>query len=38
MVMIILTQDWKVEDQFDTVEKVGANLIQLLKVEDQNGI
>ncbi len=36
--MTILTQDWKVEDQFDTVESLGTNLTQRLKVEDQNSI
>ena len=34
----ILTQGWKVEDRFDTVESLGINLIQRLKVEDQNNI
>ena len=37
-VKTILTQDWKVEDQFDTVEKLRTNLIQKPKVEDQNDI
>jgi hypothetical protein len=34
----ILTQGLKVEDQFDTVERLGTNLTQDPKVEDQNGI
>ena len=34
----ILTQGWKVEDQFDTVERLGINLTQRPKVEDQNDI
>ena len=34
----ILTQGWKVDSQFDTVEKLGTNLTQRLKVEDQNSI
>ena len=34
----ILTQGWKVEDQFDTVKKLGTNLTQRPKVKDQNGI
>ena len=37
-IMIILTHDGKVEDQFDTVERLGTNLTQRPKVEDQNGI
>ena len=36
--MTILTQGWKVEDQFDTVERLGTKLTQMLKVKDQNGI
>ena len=34
----ILIQGWKVEDQFDTVERLETNLTQKPKVEDQNGI
>ena len=34
----ILTQDQNVEDQFDTVERLGSNLTQSPKVEDQNNI
>ena len=34
----ILTQGWKVEDQFDTIERLGTNLTQRPKVEDQSGI
>ena len=34
MAKTILTQGWKVEDQFDTVEKLGTNLTQRPKVED----
>ena len=34
----ILTRGWKVEDQFDTVERLVTNLTQKPKVEDQNGI
>ena len=34
----ILIQGWKVEDQFNTVEKLRTNLTQKLKVEDQNNI
>ena len=34
----ILTQGWKVEDQFDTVERLETNLTRRPKVEDQNGI
>ena len=30
----ILTQVWKVEDQFDTVERLGTNLTQKPKVEN----
>ena len=37
-VKTILTQGWKVEDQFDTVERLKTNLTQRLKVEDQNNI
>ncbi len=37
MTMTILTQDWKVEDQFDTIERLQTNLTQRPKVEDQNG-
>ena len=36
--MTILTQGCKVEDQFDTVERLWINLTQSSKVEDQNGI
>ena len=36
--MTILTQGWKVEDQFDIVERLGTNLTRRPKVEDQNGI
>jgi hypothetical protein len=36
--MTILTPDRKVEDQFDTVERLGTNLKQKSKVEDQNDI
>ena len=36
--MTILTQDQKVEDQFDTLKRLGTNLTQRLKVEDQNSI
>ena len=36
--MTILTKDWKIEDQFETVEKFGTNLTQMSKVEDQNNI
>ena len=36
--MTILTEDWKVKDQFDTVERLRTNLTQKLKVEDENGI
>ncbi len=32
---IILTQSWKVEDQFDIVEKLETNLTQSPEVEDQ---
>jgi hypothetical protein len=32
----ILTQGSKVEDQFDTIERLGTNLTQRPKVEDQN--
>ena len=35
--MTILTEGWKVEDQFDTLEMLGTNLTQKLKVEDKNG-
>ena len=35
---IILTQYWKIEDQFDTLKMLGTNLTQKPKVEDQNGI
>ena len=34
-VRTILTQGWKVEDQFDTIERLGTNLTQRLKVEDK---
>ena len=34
----ILTQGWKVEDQFDTIERLGTNLTQRPKVEDQSSI
>ena len=37
-VRIILTQGLKVEDQFDTIERLETNLTQGPKVEDQNGI
>ena len=37
-VKTILTQGWKVEDQFDTVERLRTNLTQMLIVEDQKGI
>ena len=37
-VRIILTQGLKVEDQFDTIERLRTNLTQGTKVEDQNGI
>ena len=36
--MTILTQGWKVEDQFNTIEKLGTNLTQKPKIEDQNNI
>ena len=35
MAKTILTQGWKVEDQFDTVERLMTNLTQRPKVEDQ---
>ena len=38
MVKAILTQGRKVEDQFDTIERLGTNLIQSPKVKDQNSI
>ncbi len=38
MVRTILTQGQKVKDQFDTIERLGTNLTQSLKVEDQNSI
>ena len=31
--MTILTQGWNVEDQFDTVERLGTKLTQMLKVK-----
>ena len=34
----ILTKGWKIEDQFDTVEKLETNLTQRPKVKGQNGI
>ena len=34
----ILTQYWKIEDQFDILEMLGNNLTEKPKVEDQNGI
>ena len=34
----ILTQGWKVEDQFDTIERLKTNLTQKPKIDDQNGI
>ena len=37
-VRIILTQDLKVEDQFNIFERLETNLTQMPKVEDQNGI
>ena len=37
-VRIILTHGWKVEDPFDTVKRLGTNLTQRPKIEDQNGI
>ena len=36
--MIILTQDWKIEDQFDTAVRLWTNLTQEPKIENQNGI
>ena len=38
MVRTILTQGWKVEDQFNTIKKLETNLTQMSKVEDQNDI
>ena len=38
MARTILTQGWKVDNQFETVERLGNNLTQRPKVEDQNGI
>ena len=37
-VRTILTQGWKVDDQFDTVKTLETNLTQKPKVKDQNGI
>ena len=38
MAKTILTQGWKVEDQFNTVKMLETNMTQKPKVEDQNSI
>ena len=37
-VRTILTQGWKVENQFNTDERLGTNMTQRSNIEDQNGI
>ena len=36
--MTILTHGLKIEDKFDIIERLGTNLRQMPKVEDQNDI